>query len=67
MELKLITGTKLEHSLRKFYGLAPYDTWTNTCYADGILYKNLIEDYGEEAVKKITKILKPEIDERGVI
>lgn len=65
MELKLITGTKLEIYLRKYYGLAPFDTWTNVSYGDGILYKSLLEDYGEEAVKKIEGFLKPEIERKG--
>lgn len=58
MAPKLNADTNLEHALRKFYGLPPYDNWTNLNYHDGIFYKHLLETYGESAVNKVTKSLQ---------
>jgi hypothetical protein len=42
------TREELEKDLRMLYGLAPYNTWSNHCYADGYFSSSLKKKYGKE-------------------
>lgn len=47
-----------EEELKKFYGIAPYNTPTNIVQKDIYFLFDIIQKYGEEAVKQTEKTLK---------
>lgn len=47
----------LENEVRKFLGLAPYNSPTNFVVGDPQFYNSLVRRYGEKAVKKMIEKL----------
>lgn len=47
--------TTLLDKLRMFHGVAPYNTPSNICYADGYFWNSLVGQFGKKAVEAASK------------
>lgn len=54
---------KLINDCKKFLGLAPYDSWANTCFNDPFFYEDIVKKYG---IRNVIQTIKELNDLRRV-
>lgn len=51
--------------VKKFLGIAPYNTYTNICAGDPYFYKDLLRKYGDAEVTKTIRSLTNGVHNNG--